>query len=116
MKDLEAHNEVLSGMKAVSRRLHYSGVRIGKELGAIAFSGNVSSGWMRFLMPDNKVVFGTISSVSEKSDVIADVSDIHVFNGVCEKLGFQHAEEKWRKYFSVPEYESEENISKYEKI
>lgn len=112
-KQVEAHNEIISGMKAVSLRLHYSGVRIGEKLGAVAYGGSVSSGWMRFLMPDGKVIFGTISSVSEKSDIIANVSDINVFKGIADEIGFQYAENGWKKYFNIPEFETEENFKQY---
>lgn len=112
-KQVEAHNEILEGMRAVSMRLHYSAVRVGEKLGAVAYGGSVYSGWMRFLMPDGKVIFGTISSVSEKSDIIANVSDINVFKGIGSEVGFQHAEQKWRDYFKVPAIESEENFKEY---
>lgn len=112
-KQVEAHNEVLEGMRAVSMRLHYSAVRIGEKLGAVAYSGSVASGWIRFLLKDGTVVFGTISYPSEKSDIIANVSDINVFAGIGSEVGFQHAEQKWRDYFKVPSIESEENFKSY---
>lgn len=85
---LKAHQEVLSQMQAVNQRLHIGYNLIAKELGAIAWRGNSMSTWATFIMPDLSVKFGHVSSPSEKSECVIDVSSIDLFSGIANKLAF----------------------------
>ncbi|MFH1461452.1 MAG: hypothetical protein ABIF12_00685 [bacterium] len=77
VKDVKAHQQIISEM----RKPYFLAAQTAKEIGAIGYSCPVGTGWMRFLMPDGKVKFGTVS-----------------YNGFNE----EPLDSKWRAYFNVP--------------
>ena len=103
MKKVIFDNQKAKDISVVAARVRVSCSLIAKEIGAVAYRANCASSWVRFLMPDNKVVFGSIAG---SGDVECSVSDYSVFKGE-EKIGFTEEKGRWRVFFSIPEIETD---------
>ena len=63
-KDVIAHHEIISDML----RSYKLAAETARQIGAIGYSCPIGTGWMKFLMPDGTVKFGTVSNVGFKEE------------------------------------------------
>lgn len=86
----DAHQENVSGMKAVWNRFHEQCKKIGKKIGATGYSGNpAASSWVTFIMSNLETKFGSINGENFEESAA------------------------YKNFFKVPDQETPENISNY---
>jgi hypothetical protein len=101
--DIQAHQDTLTGMKAVIARFHIGNKKVAEKIGAKAYKGSIATGWVTFLMPDNSSKFGSVASTTiKKTSITIDVSKEPLFFGICETLSFNEDDGEWKEFFEVP--------------